>query len=426
MARTRAAMQAQAAQQAGKMLSLDHQIAQKAVARLVQSGRYLDEHGLYLQVLSATNRSWLLRFERDGRERWMGLGPLHTINLSEARERARKARQQLLDGIDPIEARLAARDAQRKEEAERITFKDACEKYLALHESGWRNAKHRQQWANTLNAYAFPALGARPVSAIDAALINQALGEIWQKIPETATRVRTRIEKVLKWVKDGRPLPAAKVAKRRQHHAALPYAELPGFMKELRQRPGTSALALQVLILTASRTGEIIGAQRTEFDFARKLWTVPAERMKGGREHRVPLSGATIEILERLPTERGNPHMFIGGRKGKPLSNMAMLELVRGMRPDCVVHGFRSCFKDWCAEQTSFPNMLSESALAHVVGDRTEAAYRRGDLFEKRRKLMNAWAAFATADPADASAKVVPLRAAPSLSPAVSRKAANV
>lgn len=384
----------------------------KLVEKLFVPGRYLDEHGLYLQVLSPTNRSWLYRFERDGRERWMGLGPLHTINLPEARERARKARQQLLDGIDPIEARLAARDAQRKEETERVTFKQACEKYLALHESSWRNEKHRKQWASTLQTHAYPTLGTRPCKAIDAALINQALAPIWQTIPETAARVRHRIERVIKWVTEGMPLPKPAVSKRRKNHPALSYQELPSFMIELRQRQGVSALALQFLILTASRTGEIIGAKRGEFDFEQKLWTVPAERMKGGREHRVPLSDPATELLRKLPAEEGNVFMFVGGKRGAGLSNMAMLELMREMRPGFVPHGFRSSFKDWCAEQTNFPNMLSEAALAHAVGDRTEAAYRRGDMLEKRRRLMDAWAKYATTKPAEATGKLIPIRKA--------------
>jgi integrase len=382
----------------------------KAVARLVEPGRYLDEHGLYLQVLSATNRSWLLRFERDGRERWMGLGPLHTVNLPEARERARKARQQLLDGIDPIEARLAERDARRKEETEQITFKAASEKFLALHESGWRNAKHRQQWANTLKAYAYPTLGARPVRAIDAALINQALAPIWTTIPETAARVRHRIGRVLKWVKDGMPLPAPAVSKRRRNHPALPYQEMPNFMAELRQRQGVSAKALEFLILTAARTNEAIGARRAELDFGQRIWVIPETRMKAGREHRVPLSEPAIQLLEALPTEEGNDFVFIGGRHGNGLSNMAMLELMRDLRPDYVPHGFRSTFKDWCAETTNYPNLVSEMALAHKISNETEAAYRRGDLLDKRRRLMRDWARYCTTTPVQASTKVVALR----------------
>jgi integrase len=380
----------------------------RQVEKLRTPGRYLDEHGLYLQVMSPTNRSWILRFQREGRERWAGLGPVHTINLKEARERARRARQQLLDGIDPIEARLAKRDALRKEETERITFKAAAEKFLALHESGWRNAKHRQQWKNTLKTYAYPSLGARPVKAIDTALINQALAPIWTTIPETAARVRHRIGRVSKWVKDGMPLPAPAVSKRRKNHPALPYQELPNFMVELRQRQGISAKALEFLILTATRTNETIGARGDELDLEQKIWVIPASRMKSGREHRVPLSDPAIQLLEALPNEEGNDFVFIGGRHGNGLSNMAMLELMRELRPDYVPHGFRSTFKDWCAETTNYPNIVSEMALAHKISDETEAAYRRGDLLDKRRRLMRDWAKFATM-PSQTTATVTPI-----------------
>jgi integrase len=384
----------------------------KQVEKLRTPGRYLDEHGLYLQVMSPTNRSWILRFQRDGRERWAGLGALHTINLKEARERARMARQQLLDGIDPIEARLAERDARRKEETEQITFKAASEKFLALHESSWRNAKHRQQWANTLKSYAYPTLGARPVRVIDPALINQALAPIWTTIPETAARVRHRIGRVLKWAKGGMPLPAPAISKRRRNHPALPYLEIPDFMAELRQRQGISARALEFLILTAARTNEAIGARRDELDFEQKIWIIPETRMKAGREHRVPLSEPAIQLLEALPTEEGNDFVFIGGRRGSGLSNMAMLELMRDLRPDYVPHGFRSTFKDWCAETTNYPNLLSEMALAHKISNETEAAYRRGDLLDKRRRLMRDWARFCATAPVEASAKVVAFRKA--------------
>ncbi len=381
------------------------------VRKLTTPGRYHDERGLYLQVASTTNRSWLLRFEREGRERWMGLGSAATFNLAEARERARRAKQLLADGQDPIEARLAARDAQRKEEAERITFKEAAEKYLVVHEPGWRSLKHRQQWNNTLLTYAYPTLGARPCKAIDAALINQALQPIWTTIPETAARVRHRIERVIQWVKDGSPLPKQAVSKRQQHHPALPYRELPAFMEELRQRPGMSALALQFLILTAARTGEVIGARRDEFDFEQKLWTVPAERMKGNRVHRVPLSGPAIKLLQALPTEKGNDFMFVGATRGRGLSNMALLELMRGMRPGFVPHGLRATFRTWAAERTSFPGATAEAALAHASGDKLERTYQRGDMLQKRQKLMDAFAQYCETKPAEANGTVIALRA---------------
>lgn len=333
------------------MASGVNKLSAKSVATLSKPGLYNDGAGLYLQVSDAAgsesvSKSWIFRYMLDHRPRKMGLGSVVTFSLAEARERARLARQQLADGVDPIEARLAERDARRQDEAERITFKDATVKYLAVHEDGWRNAKHRQQWRNTLETHAYPALGTRPVKAIDAALINGALADVWGKTPETAQRVRQRIERIVQWVKDGMPLPTPSKTKRVRHHPALPWQDLPAFMVELRQRNSISARALEFTILCAARTGEIIGAKPDEIDLDAKVWTVPADRMKAGREHRVPLSDRAIEILRDLPRERGG-YLFPGGKEKSPLSNMAMLELLRGMRPGLTVHGFRSAFKDW-------------------------------------------------------------------------------
>jgi integrase len=237
------------------------------------------------------------------------------------------------------------------------------------------------------------------VKALDDAVINTALAPIWQEVPETAGRVRQRIDRVIAWVKAGMPLPKVKLSQRARNHPALPYAEIPLFMAELRDREGISARALEFLILTASRTAEVLGATWNEFDLINKLWLIPAERMKASREHRIPLSEAAIDVLKSLPKEAKNPHVFIGGRKGQGLSNMAMLELLRGMRPGLTVHGFRSTFKDWAAEQTNYPNIVSEMALAHRIPDRVEAAYRRGDLLEKRRRLMRDWAKYSLSKP---------------------------
>ncbi|HLH98750.1 MAG TPA: integrase arm-type DNA-binding domain-containing protein [Xanthobacteraceae bacterium] len=389
---------------------------EKRIAALKEAGRYRDDGpipGLWLQVTKAGVKSWLLRYELDHRERWMGLGPTYLVPLKAARERAREARIKLLDGVDPIEARRAERDAERNERNERITFEQATEEFLRLHEAGWTNAKHRKQWRSTLQTYAYPKLGDRPVKAIDAALINEALAPIWVSTPETASRLKQRVERVIQWVKDGKPLPAPSASKRTKNHPALPYPEIPQFMADLRDHKGISAQALEFLILCAGRTNEVIGAKREEFDLEHKIWTIPADRMKAKRPHRVPLSDRAITLLKTLPTEAGNEFMFIGPRAGKGLSNMAMLELMRGMRPDYVVHGFRSTFKDWCSEQTTFPNIVSEAALAHAIKDKTEAAYRRGDLLEKRKALMSAWARYCTTPPAKASATadvVVPLR----------------
>jgi integrase len=339
----------------------------------------------------------------------MGLGPIDVVSLKAARERARDARALVIDGVDPIEDRLAKQDARKKAEHENITFKTAAKEYWTLHESGWKNAKHRVQWRTSLERYAYPHFGDRPVKALDDAVINAALTGIWQTIPETAARVRNRIERVIAWTKAGMPLPRPKTDKSNKNHPALPYVEIPAFMVELRQREGSSFRALDFLILTAARTAEVLGAKWDEIDFANEVWTVPAARMKAGKEHRVPLSELVIELLKSLPRERGNDHVFIGSRAGRGLSPMSMLESLRGLRSGLTVHGFRSSFKDWAAERTNYPNMISEMALAHTVGNKVEAAYRRGDLLEKRRRLMCDWAKYCSAKPA-LGANVVSIR----------------
>jgi integrase len=261
-----------------------------------------------------------------------------------------------------------------------------------------------------LSTYAYPIIGELSVAEIDTALVTRVLEPIWASTTETATRVRGRIESVLDWAKarhfrDGEnparwrghldkllAKPSAlKKANGSRNHPALPYAELPAFMRELRERDSISARALEFTILTAARTGEVLGAKRPEIDFADRTWTVPSERMKGGKEHRVPLSERALEILQDLPHEHGNPFLFPGGKAAAPLSQMAMLQLLRGLRPGLSVHGFRSTFRDWCAERTSYPSEVAEMALAHTVSDKVEAAYRRGDLKDKRRRLMAEW-----------------------------------
>jgi integrase len=378
------------------------------ITKLTKPGRYGDGGGLVLQVSKWGTKSWLFRFARDGRERLMGLGPLHTITLVEARELATEKRKLLLRGIDPIEERNTERTARKLESARAMTFDQCAAAYIADNKVAWRNPKHRQQWQNTLKTYVTPVMGALPVQAIDTALVTKVLQPIWSAKPETASRIRGRIETVLNWAKahgyrDGdNParwkghldslLPARSKVKAVQHHPALPYAELPAFMSELRQREGVSARALEWTILTCVRTNEAIGARWAEI--TDDAWTVPADRMKGGRDHRVPLCDRARQILEMVPREVGSDFIFPGGRATAPLSNMAMLELLRGMQPGLTVHGFRSTFRDWAAEKTNFQNHIVEMALAHVVGDKVEAAYRRGDLFEKRRRLMNDWARY--------------------------------
>ena len=401
----------------------------KSIAKLTKPGRYRDERGLYLQVMSSTNRSWLLRYERGGRERWMGLGPLHAFTLDEARERARRARQQLADGIDPLEAREADRERRAVEAAQqaakRVTFAEAAEQYFNFHESKWRNPKHRAQFLSTLQEYAYPVMGDMPVAEIDMPLVLKAIEPIWYDKTETASRVRGRIEAVLNFARVrgyrsgdnparwkghlDQVLPARGQIARVEHHAALPYADLPEFMEELRSRAGIAAKALEFTILTAARTSEAIGARWPEIDLEAGVWTVPGERMKAKREHRVSLSDRAIQVLRALPQEAS--FVFPGSRKGVPISNMAMATLLKRMRRnEITVHGFRSTFRDWAAERTSYANHVVEMALAHTVGDKVEAAYRRGDLLEKRARLMADWATYCATVPGGIAGAVTPIR----------------
>lgn len=397
------------------------------VARLKEPGRYGDGSGLWLHIGPNGGKSWVLRYMRHGRAREMGLGPLDLVSLGHARERAREARRALLDGVDPIDARQEKAAQRRLEAARGITFAACAEKYIAAHSAGWRNAKHGEQWRNTIATYAEPVIGKLPVAAIDTALVLKVLEPIWTEKPETAARVRGRIESILDWAaareyrRGENParwrghldklLPSRRKVRRVKNHPAMPYAELPAFVAELRDRESISARALEFTILCAGRTGETIGARWPEIDIGQKVWAVPGERMKSDREHRVPLSNRAVELLGALPREEGSDFVFVGGKRGKPLSNMAMLELVRGMKPNSgyVPHGFRSTFRDWAAECTAYPNEVVEMALAHVVSDKVEAAYRRGDLFEKRARLMRDWAGYCASKPR-ATADVVPLR----------------
>lgn len=381
------------------------------VASLSKRGLYADGLGLYLQVAEGGTKSWLFRFMKDGRARKMGLGPVHTVTLAMAREKATEARRRLLDGIDPIEARKETRQAARLDAAKALTFRECAEKYIAAHSTGWKNAKHAGQWASTLETYAYPHFGNLPVASIDVGLVLKALEPIWNIKTETASRVRGRIESVLDWAtarkyRTGENparwrghldhlLPARRDVAKVKHHAALPYADVGIFVATIREMEGVTARALEFAILTAARTNEVVKARWQEVDIETRMWVIPAERMKAGREHRVPLSDRAIEILASLPRDKGSDFVFIGDKLGKPLSNMAMLMMLRRMkRDDLTVHGFRSTFRDWAAEQTMYPNEMVEMALAHAVSDKTEAAYRRGDMLEKRRRLMQDWSVF--------------------------------
>ena len=376
------------------------------------TGMYGDGGGLYLQVKNG-GASWVLRFQLSGRARYMGLGPLSLYGLKEARAKALDARRIRHDGIDPIDAKRKAHQRILLDAAKAITFRSAAESYLAVHKAGWRNAKHAAQWEATLATYAMPVLGDLPIQAIDTSLVLKVVEPIWTTIPETAGRLRGRIESVLDWAKvrgfrEGenparwrghldKLLPARNKVRRVEHHAALKYAELPEFIADLRQREGMAAHALEFAILTAARTGEVLRATWGEVNLPEAVWIVPAERMKAGREHRVPLSARAIEVLETVKPDdcaKGD-FVFPGGKTGKPLSNMAMLMMLRRMeRDDLTAHGFRSSFRDWAAERTNFPSEVAEMAIAHTVSNKVEAAYRRGDMFDRRRRLMTEWANF--------------------------------
>jgi integrase len=398
----------------------------KHVTKLITPGRYHDGHGLYLRVVSPTNRHWLLRYELFGRERWLGLGSARDTDLAKARERARDARNKLWDGVDPIDARTAERAIRALEAARTITFEKVALAYFDAHETQWSNAKHRAQFLSTLKMYAFRKIGSLPVAAIDVGLVLKVIEPIWHSKTETANRVRGRIESVLDYatVRGYRTgdnparwkgyienaLPARNKVKKAVHHAALPFGEVPQFLIALRGRDGLAARAIEFLILCASRTGEVIGATWNEIDFAAKTWTIPADRMKAKKEHRVPLSDRALEILESLPREDGNPFVFIGPRKNG-LSNMALAAVLRRMeRRDLTIHGFRSSFRDWAAESTNHANFVVEMALAHAVANAVEAAYRRGDLLAKRTHLMADWARYCASEPLEAGAEVVPIR----------------
>jgi integrase len=404
----------------GKLKAID-------VSRAKKRGYYGDGGGLYLLVGSSGAKSWIFRFRKAGKLREMGLGPVHTISLAEARQKAQSCRRERLEGFDPIELRKANRQRAQLDAAKAVTFEECAERYIASHKAGWKNPKHAAQWPATLAAYVYPIFGDLPVQAIDTALVMKALDQIivgsansqpaslWIAKPETASRVRGRVEAVLDWAKtrgyrEGENparwrghldnlLPKKNKVRRVEHHAALPYDELPEFIAELREQEGVAARALGFLILTLARTGEVIGGKWPEIHLAEELWIVPGERMKGGKEHRVPLSYAAIAIIEEMQKIRHCDFVFPGGKAHRPLSNMAFLMLLRRMGyAQLTVHGFRSTFSDWCAEKTNVPSEVREMALAHAVGDKVEAAYRRGDMFAKRRELAHAGRAIAIVD----------------------------
>lgn len=395
-----------------------------AVSRLNTPGLHFvgGVSGLALQVLPKGGRSWILRIHIEGKRREMGLGAFPDVTLAQARDKARTKRELLDRGIDPIEQRLEERRANSATKAANMLFEDAAKAYIAAHESGWRNAKHAQQWTNTLEAYAYPHIGQMMVRNIDLPHVLAVLEPIWKTRTETASRLRGRLESVLDWAtargyRDGLN-PArwrghldkllakpGKIAKT-EHHAALPVTAMGAFMADLRKQAGMGAKALEFTILTAARSGEVRGATWDEIDLEAGTWIIPGQRMKAGKEHRVPLCQEAIDLVKALPRFAESDVVFAAPRGGQ-LSDMTLTAVLRRMKVDAVPHGFRSTFRDWAAERTNYPRELAEMALAHTIGDKVEAAYRRGDMFEKRRRMMAEWAKFC--DTVESKGAVIPM-----------------
>jgi len=399
-----------------------HRLTALRVAKLARPGRYGDGAGLYLVVRSETAKFWVFRFMRAGRRHDVGLGPVGAVTLAEARGKAAELKRVLRQGGDP----LAHVRAERRQAGGGISFKDAAERYIEAHRAGWRNEKHAAQWPSTLSAYAYPVFGDLDVAEIETDHVLRALQPIWQAKPETAQRVRQRIEAVIDfarargWRDGANPaqwrghlaliLPARSKVARVQHHAAVPWKEMPRLWAEIETLDGIAALALRFVVLTAARSGEVRGARWSEIDLEAATWTVPPERIKGGREHRVPLTHQALAILAKVrPLAAGDGDLiFPGARAGRPLSDVAVAKVLRRLgRDGATVHGMRSAFRDWCSEATRFSGEVAEAALAHVVRNKVEAAYRRGDMLAKRRDLMDAWSAFLASKPGET---VVPLR----------------
>ena len=401
----------------------------KRVERTKTPGRHRHGlvKGLLLQISDSGAKSWILRYERHGRERMMGLGSAADFNLREARERARAARQLLADGHDPLEQKHAARAAAKLAAQKKLTFRDASLRYFDQNEKRWKSASHRDQFLASLRAHAFGTLGDMDVAAIDTADVLRAIEPIWTTKSVTADRVRNRVEAVLDWsvVRGHRPpgtnparwrghldqvLPSPRKVAPIVHHDAMDYHEVPAFVAALRQREGVAARALEFLIYTVARAGEVLGARWDEIDLGAATWIVPASRMKAKREHRVALSAPAVELLRQLPREAANAFVFVGAQSGYGLGRMALRRILQRMgRTDVSVHGFRSSFSDWAHEQTAHSNHTIELALAHAVGSEVERAYRRKDMLQKRVRLMADWARFCMSPPVQKGADVVPI-----------------
>jgi integrase len=391
------------------MARLGNRLTAAWVMRTSTPGLFSDGHNLYLRIGPTGAKSWVFRYRVRGRLRDMGIGPLHTISLADARARALTLRKARLDGVaDPIDERRGRQRQAAVDTARTVTFRECAERFIQAHQSGWRNVKHAKQWPSSLEAYVYPVFGGLPVAAIDTALVMRVLEPVWNGKTETASRVRGRVESVLDWAtsRDYRQgenparwrghlenlLPKKSKVRRVEHHAAMPYGEIPTFMAELQKQKGIAARAVEFAVLTAARSGEVRGARWNEFDLDNRLWVIPGARMKSGKEHNAPLSKRALGILEDVGVIRKENALVFPSRTGGSVTDLAMTGVLKKLgHGDIVLHGFRSTFSDWCAEQTATPSEVREMALAHAVGDRVEAAYRRGDLFEKRRQLMDEW-----------------------------------
>ena len=376
-----------------------HQLSARTLSTLTAPGRHADGGGLYLSISPRGARSWVFMWKVAGKRREMGLGSLRDVTLAQARQKAAEARQKVAAGLDP----LATRD-----KLQVMSFGEAADALIESMSSSWRNEKHRGQWRMTLTAYCAP-IRAQSVAAVSTDDVLRILKPLWTTKPETASRLRGRIERVLdfarargqrsgenpaRWRGHLDALLPRRAKLTRGHHKAMPFEAVPAFMAALRERAGVAPRALEFAILTAARSGEVLGARWEEINLEAGVWTVPASRMKAGREHRVPLPARAVEVLREMEGVRQSAYVFPGSKAGRPLSVMALEMVLRRMQGDATVHGSRSAFRGWAGERTSFPREVAEAALAHLVGDEVERAYRRGDALEKRRELMEVWASF--------------------------------
>jgi integrase len=411
----------------GKVARREKKLTARQVAAAKTPGKIGDGGGLWLFIGPSGGKSWVYRYALHGKAREMGLGPWPAVSLEAARKATLDARGQVAAKVDPLREKQAHLLKQKASQAKIMTFQQCAEAYMAAHRKGWKNPKHAAQWEQTLSAFAYPVVGKLPVQNVELAHVMKILEPLWSAKPETASRLRGRIESVLAWAtvrgfrhgdnpaawrgRLSELLPARAKVKPVEHFAALPYERIGAFVAALRQQPGTAALAFEFLILTATRTGETIGARWQEVDFDKEIWTIPAARMKAGKEHRVPLSARALEILKAVaPLRDSSDFIFPGAKPKKPLSTMTFLMILRRLGVAVTAHGFRSTFRDWAGETTAFPREVIEHAMAHQLKDQAEAAYSRGTLLEKRHRLMQAWAQYC-GTVRDEKGAVVPLLA---------------